>query len=299
MTLTDQVVKNIIKRLIKGQDYRIEVVALINAEFLQFAIDFFKKVIEAKLANKGVTIDWYKKTFLNPNLSSEDIAINSGLNKKTITNMYNSASKEIVIDASNEHYDVLYQSISNLIESQPEIDLTLTIKFRGVSVELNINESLIVINTLAVKRSALRGGLWSTAGKRVEKYLMATLCKVYKVPFEHFDQSKIPASMREVDFYLIKGKTYSRCEVKMMGRGNPESADAIFARESDVFVADKLSDLNKQQADKLNVKWVELRDESGYKRFAKVLQELGIPFTDFRGNLDNHLDKILSELLDK
>lgn len=299
MTLTDQVVKNIIKRLIKGQDYRIEVVALINAEFLQFAIDFFKKVIEAKLANKDVTIDWYKKTFLNRNLSSDDIAINSGLNKKTITNMYNSASKEIVIDASNEHYDVLYQSISNLIESQPDIDLTLTIKFRGVSVELNINESLIVINTLAVKRSALRGGLWSTAGKRVEKYLMATLCKVYNVPFEHFDQSKIPASMREVDFYLIKGKTYSRCEVKMMGRGNPESADAIFARESDVFVADKLSDLNKQQADKLKVKWVELRDESGYKRFAKVLQELGIPFTDFKGNLDTHLDKILMELFEK
>lgn len=299
MTLTDQVVKNIIKRLIKGQDYRIEVVALINAEFLQFAIDFFKKVIEAKLANKDVSIDWYKKTFLNRNLSSEEIAINSGLNKKTITNMYNSASKEIVIDASNEHYDVLYESISNLIENQPDIDLTLTIKFRGVSVELNINESLIVINTLAVKRAALRGGLWSTAGKRVEKYLMATLCKVYNVPFEHFDQSKIPASMREVDFYLIKGKTYSRCEVKMMGRGNPESADAIFAKESDVFVADKLSDLNKQQADKLNVKWVELRDENGYKRFAQILKELEIPFTEFNGNLDAYLDKILIELFDK
>ena len=213
--------------------------------------------------------------------------------------MYNSASKGIVIDASNEHYDVLYQSISNLIENQPDIDLTLTIKFRGVSVELNINESLIVINTLAVKRSALRGGLWSTAGKRVEKYLMATLCKVFSVPFEHFDQSKIPASMREVDFYLIKGETYSRCEVKMMGRGNPESADAIFARESDVFVADKLSDLNKQQADILKVKWVELRDENGYKRFATVLQQLEIPYTDFNGNLDTHLNQILSELLDK
>ena len=299
MTLTDQVVKNIIKRLIKGQDYRIEVVALINAEFLQFAIDFFKKVIEAKLSSKDVTIDWYKETFLNPNLSSNEIAINSGLNKKTITNMYNSASKEIVIDASNEHYDVLYESISKLIENQPDIDLTLTIKFRGVGVELNINESLIVINTLAVKRSALRGGLWSTAGKRVEKYLMATLCKVFNVPFEHFDQSKVPASMREVDFYLIKGKSYSRCEVKMMGRGNPESADAIFARESNVFVADKLSDLNKQQADMLNVKWVELRGVDGYKRFTKILQELEIPYTDFNGNLDTHLDKILSELLDK
>ena len=299
MTLTDQVVKNIIKRLIKGQDYRIEVVALINAEFLQFAIDFFKKVIEAKLANKDVTIDWYKQTFLNPKLSSEEIAINSGLNKKTITNMYNSASKEIVIDASNEHYDILYQSISNLIENQPDIDLSLTIKFRGVSVELNINESLIVINTLAVKRAALRGGLWSTAGKRVEKYLMATLCKVFSVPFEHFDQSKISISMREVDFYLIKNNKYHRCEVKMMGRGNPESADAIFARESNVFVADKLSDLNKHQANKLKVKWVELRNEDGYKRFATILKELDIPFKNFEGNLDNHLDIILTELLDK
>jgi hypothetical protein len=298
MTLTDQVVKNIIKRLVKGQDYRIEVVALINAEFLQFAIDFFKKVIDAKLANKDVTIDWYKAAFLSSKLSSEDIAINSGLNKKTITNMYNSATKEIVIDASNEHYDILYQSISTLIENQPDIDLSLTIKFRGVSVELNINESLIVINTLAVKRAALRGGLWSTAGKRVEKYLMATLCKVYNVPFEHFDQSKIPASMREVDFYLIKDGKYYRCEVKMMGRGNPESADAIFARESDVFVADKLSDLNKQQADLLKVKWVELRNEIGYKRFEKVLTELEIPHTDFQGDLDVHLDSILKDLLD-
>ena len=297
MTLTDQVVKNIIKRLIKGQDYRIEVVALINAEFLQFAIDFFKKVIEAKLANKDVTIDWYKQTFLNPDLSSEEIAINSGLNKKTITNMYNSATKEIVIDASNEHYDILYQSISTLIENQPDIDLSLTIKFRGVSVELNINESLIVINTLAVKRAALRGGLWSTAGKRVEKYLMATLCKVFNVPFEHFDQSRIPESMREVDFYLIKNEKYHRCEVKLMGRGNPESADAIFARESDVFVADKLSDLNKHQAENLKVKWVELRNEDGYKRFATVLKALDIPHVDFDGDIDTHLDTILDSLI--
>lgn len=148
MTLTEQVTKNIISRLIKGQDYRIEVVALINAQFLQFAMDFFEKIVQAKLRNKDV-IDWYKKEFLNPKLSSEEIAINSGLNKRTITNMFNSATKEIVIDASNEHYEILYNSISQLVENQSEIDLTLTIKFRGVSVELNINESLIVKTTYA------------------------------------------------------------------------------------------------------------------------------------------------------
>lgn len=297
MTITDQVIKNIIKRLISGQDYRIEVVALINAQFLQFAIDFFKKVVSAKFDNKDITIDWYKKTFLSDLLSSDEIAINSGLNKKTITNMYNSASKEIVINASKEHYDVLYQSISSLIEKQPDIDLTLTIKFNGVSVELNMNESLIVINTLAVKRAALRGGLWSTAGKQVEKYLMVALCKVFNVPSKHFDQSKLPKSMREVDFYLIgNDEKYYRCEVKLMGKGNPESADAIFARESNVFVADKLSDLNKEQAQKLNVDWVELRSKNGFQRFSKVLEKLGIPFTPFSGNLEETLNQILAEL---
>lgn len=299
MTITDQVIKDIIKRLISGQDYRIEVVALINAEFLQFAIDFFKKVVSAKFENKDISIDWYKKNFLSNLLSSEEIAINSGLNKKTITNMYNSASKEIVINASKEHYDVLYQSISSLIENQPDIDLTLTIKFNSVSVELNMNESLIVINTLAVKRAALRGGLWSTAGKRVEKYLMAALCKVFDVPNRYFDQGKIPTSMREVDFYLIgSNEKYYRCEVKLMGKGNPESADAIFARESDVFVADKLSDLNKEQAEKLNVNWVELRSKNGFQRFSTVLAKLGIPFTPFSGKLEDKLNQILTELFD-
>lgn len=42
MTLTDQVIRNIVARVIKSRDYRIEIVNLINAEFLQFAVDFFK-----------------------------------------------------------------------------------------------------------------------------------------------------------------------------------------------------------------------------------------------------------------
>jgi len=298
MTLTDQVIKNIIRKLINGQDYRIEVVTLIDAEFLQYAIDFFKQVVEAKLKNEDISIDWYKNEFLNPALSSEKIAINSGLNKKTITNMYNSASKEIVIDASNEHYDTLYLAIQNLIEVEPELNLTLTIKFRNVSVDLNINESLIVINTLAVKRAALRGGLWSSAGKRAEKYLMKTLCKIFNVPDTYFDQSILPKSMREVDFYLVTPEKKYRCEVKLMGQGNPESADAIFARESDVFVADKLSDLNKEQADKLKTEWVELRSENGFLKFASILKKFNIPYTVLETDVNEKIDEILADLFD-
>jgi len=296
MTLTDQVIKNVIRKLIKGEDYRIEIITLINAEFLQYAIDFFKKIVEAKLKNEDITIDWYKKEFLNPNLPSKEIAINSGLNKKTITNMYNSARREIVIDAANEHYDTLYEAIQQLTETEHDLELKLTIKFRGVSVDLNVSESLIVINTLAVKRAELRGGLWSTAGKRAEKFLMTTLCKIFDVPFKHYDQSRVPASMREVDFYIINDENYYRCEVKLMGKGNPESADAIFARESSVFVADKLSDLNKRQAEKLNCEWIELRSQEGYKRFDQVLTRLGIPHNKFDGNIDDKLNSVFIDM---
>ncbi len=49
MTLTDQVIKDIVKRVVMGNDYRIEIVNLINAEFLQFVVSFFKKIVDLKL----------------------------------------------------------------------------------------------------------------------------------------------------------------------------------------------------------------------------------------------------------
>lgn len=301
MTITDQVVKNIIKKLLKGEDYRIEVVTLINTEFLQFAIEFFKKVIDAKLKSKDVTADWYKKEFLNPDLPIRDIAINSGLNEKTIHNMFNSSTKEIVIDASNEHYDTLYEAIKNLADTEHDLELTLTIKFKGVSVDLDVSESLIVINTLAVKRAALRGGLWSTAGKRVEKPLMQTLCKIYGVSSNNYSL-KIKGKEitsddfeREIDFYLIEGKSQHKCEVKLMGRGNPESADVVIARDSRVFVADKLSDTNKKQFNSRGIEWVELRSEGGFKKFETVLDRLNIPHKKLVEELEQKLDDILEE----
>ncbi len=302
MTLTEQVAKNIIRKLINGQDYRIEIITLINAEFLQYTIDFFKKIIDAKLKNKDITVDWYKKEFLNRDLPAEDIAINSGLNRKTISNMYNSATKEIVIEASNEHYENLYQTIKTLVEGDEALNITLTLRFKKVSVDLNVSESLIVINTLAVKRSALRGGLWSTAGKRVEKPLMLTLCKLYGVNEDNY-KIKVKNILktdldfeREIDFYLCdKNKDYL-CEVKLMGKGNPESADAVIARNSTLFVADKLSDTNKKQLNSLKVEWVELRDKNGYQKFEKVLTNLKIKHVDFKGDINKELDKILERV---
>jgi hypothetical protein len=302
MTLANEVVKNIITRVIKSQDYRIEIVNLINAEFLQFAVDFFKKIVTAKLNSENITIEWYKKAFMNENLSADDIAINSGLNKKTISNMYGTATKNIVIEAANDHFDSLYNSIKSLVEMENEIDLSLTIKLKSVSVDLNVSESLIVINTLAVKRAALRGGAWSTAGKSVEKYLMLALCKLFNVSESnynatHFVKDKGKKVDREIDFYLINNKNEYLCEIKLMGKGNPESADSIIARDSNVFVADTLSQQNKNQCEQLNIQWIALREPDGYKKFKSVLEKLEIPHNDYNGNLDKDLSIILREIL--
>lgn len=303
-TLSKRITKNVIKRLLSGRDYRIEIVNQINEDFLTYVIYFFKRVVNAKLKNKNITIDWYKKEFLSSDLSADEIAIHSGLNKKTISNMYNSATKEIVIEASNEHYASLYETIESLVDTENEVDITLTIKFKGVSVDLSVSESLIVINSLAVKRAALRGGLWSTVGKRVEGPLMLTLCKLYSVSKEYYDlkiegggKASYGDFEREIDFFLKKDKEIFKCEVKLMGKGNPESADAFIARESKIFVADKLSDKNKKQFDSLGAQWVELRATNGFQRFEQILKNLKIPYSELPKNIDEKIESILNEIL--
>lgn len=102
---------------------------------------------------------------------------------------------------------------------------------------------------------------------------------------------------REIDFYLSNNGTNHKCEVKLMGKGNPEVADAVIARESKVFVADKLSDTNKSQLNSLGISWVELRVEDGYKRFKNVLDDLSIPYIDYNGNIDDDLEAIMDEII--
>jgi hypothetical protein len=298
--------REIVKRLIKGQDYRIVTQTEINNRFLDYCIDFFKKVIEAKIKNKDITIDWYKENFvMNSNVDVKDRAIYAGINKKTITNMYNSGTKAIVINASEDSYDTLVTSIEHLIEAHGGLDLQLAIKFNGVSVELNLNESLIVINSLAVKRAAIRGGAYSATGKNVEGPLMLTICKLFKVSEENYALNIVGGGKasygdfeREIDFFLKKDKEVFKCEVKLMGKGNPESADAFIARESNIFVADKLSETNKKQFESLGAHWIELRSEEGFLRFEEALKDYKIEYTlpDLE-NIDVQVDEILDEIL--
>lgn len=278
MRLPTVVAREIVERVLTGKDYRPVIVQLIDTEFLNYTVKFFKRVVDAKIEGEKITDDWYRKCMLSPQLPKEEIARNAGLNMKTIQNAHSTTRKQVVLDEAHRHYERLKQIVDELIQGESCFGVEMTLSFRNVSVSLDVVESLIVINALAVARAAIRGGAWSTAGKQVEAPLMETLCALHQVPKRHYDQSQVPASERETDFFLIgdNGEHY-RCEVKLLGRGNPESADAPLARSAKVFVADTISNTMKQQLSNAGILWVELRGAQDWTQFAAVLDKLGIP----------------------
>lgn len=284
-----EVIDVVVEKLLNGTDYRKEVVNEINVRFLDFTLEFFRKIIDAKLNDEPINLDWYKRYFLNNlNYGKDDIAVYSGINLKTITNIYGGSAKKIVIEVANQNYDYLKNLIGQLETNNAE-DLNVQIKItrNGVSVDLNLSESLIVLNALATKKIALRGGAWSAIGKKIEKPLLIKLCNLCGVAPEYYNAENFIRDNskevdREVDF-KIYGKNHReyRCEVKLMGKGNPESADVVVARDSDVFIADTLSEQSKNQLTQRKIFWLELKDHSRadiISQFKRILLALSVPF---------------------
>ena len=286
MTFEEEAIKNTVSKLICGKDYRDEVINSINTIFFDFSINFFKQIVNAKMNNQEINMDWYKEYFMSPNnFTPDEIAIFAGLNKKTITNIYGTSSREIVLTAANNNFEYL-RSLLNELENDADSGLAIEIKisYNKINVELSLTESLLVINALATKKIQIRGGAWSSIGKKVEKPLLDELCKIAGVPAQNIDNSTFRRNRnldydREVDYKLISrtGKNY-RTEVKLMGKGNPESADATIARDSDIFIADTLSEQNCAQLKSRNIHYLVLKNnENSINDFIKILDDLDIP----------------------
>ena len=190
MTFGEEAVKSTVSKLLSGTDYRDEVINAVNSVFFDFCIKFFGEIVQAKLSGNDINISWYSEHFIEgDNIPPEDAAIYSGLNKKTITNTYGSATREIVLEAARNNFDYL-RSMLDELENDSANDLAVTISIRRnkVIVELSLTESLIVINALATKKLQIRGGAWSAIGKRVEKPLVDELCRRAGVPEEYIDR---------------------------------------------------------------------------------------------------------------
>ncbi len=297
MTLSVEAKRNTLRMILKGEHYRKAVIDQIAEDFLQFTIQFFKDITTAKIEGRIIGRDWYKRYFLIGRFSKSETAIYAGLNNKTIHNIYGSTSREVVFEVAPENYDNILDKIDELISDDDELEIRLAIKYKDVAVTLSLNETLIVVNTLGVKRSEIRGGAWSGLGKSLELPLMLTLARLYQVPISNYSGKGLSKEGRDVDFHFLDqlGNHYL-CEVKLMGKGNPESADAIIARDTDIFIADTLSTLNKEQLVQRGCRWVELRAIQGYRRIFEVFKDLDIPCAEFTGDLNAALDDIIPQV---
>jgi len=56
MTFEKEIIDNAVSKLIRGDDYRDEVVNAINVSFLDFAVDFFKKIVTAKIKENNADL---------------------------------------------------------------------------------------------------------------------------------------------------------------------------------------------------------------------------------------------------
>lgn len=206
--------------------------------------------------------------------------------KKTIMNIYSKANRETIIDVFNINYNYLVKMISELesLDNQ-QIDVNIILKYNNISITLNLVESLIVINSLATKKIALRGGAWSSIGKSVEKPFLNKLCDLSGVPEKNrisniFIKDKNKVVDREIDYKLIdRNNNIINIEMKLMGRGKPESADVVIARNSKIFIADTLSEQNKAQLSQLSIYYLELKNNNHIiEDFRKILDLCNIEY---------------------
>lgn len=128
------IIQSVVTKLLQGDDYREEVINAINLEFLDFALDFFKAILEAKMQDCALNLEWYKTHFINNvKLKPDEAAIYAGMNKKTISNIYGSATKEVVLNVANANIDYLESLLTSLGDSSDNIGITLKITYKKYS----------------------------------------------------------------------------------------------------------------------------------------------------------------------
>lgn len=301
MRLSPDGMRHAIRCLIRdGQSHRQAIFEEINREFVRHAVEFFTDVAHAKLKGEDLAAsdDWYEQQLLRSGrYTKEEVAVHAGIPMKTIENIHESTKANVVLDASLQNHQALRRTIEEILAAGEQPSITLTIKLRGVGVDLSLNESLIVINSLAVKRERIRGGMWSTAGKQLERPLMATLCLLHDVDDRFWRIAEPDEYPHQIDFVLQSHGRQYLCEVKLMGKGNPESAKAAHAHNASLLVADRLSDQARQSLTKNNIEWVELAAASGYKRFGPVLDRFNIERRE-PADLDR-LDEIIERAIER
>jgi len=291
MRLTKEKKKHIIKLILEGKSHRPYMVSEKSAIYLEF---FAKFIEEIKNTDPLINNKTFENIYIN-NKSVENQLWNSGLNKKTIGDTYGSQSVSTMETAIEEIGPTIKDLAFDLPTSLAEVSFKFKLKDGLISHNMTGIDFFRILLAISTNHAALKGGFASTFGKQIEKSFLLTLCKIFQIKndnYHAYDMMDNNNFNRETDFYIIdNNRAQHKIEMKMMGKGNPEGADSLYARGTKIFIADTLSETNKRQCDSNHVYWIELKND-GWKKFQQVMDQLHIP-NNFDSDYENNLDKIL------
>lgn len=279
----EKYIDKIIISVLKGNDYRPYVLATINKRFVDTVYALLKMIVEARERNKSV--DWWVNELVdNSSVSKKDLLWFVGLNNKTVTNMANTAKREVCIDLGKENINSI-KMLSNEIEKThdglPYIEIRL--KHNKKEFILSEQESLLLLNTISAMKLTIQGGAWSEVGKKVEKKLLFSIFELLGIPSKNYilvsDEMKKRGFVenREIDGIILSddSKKIIHIEFKLLGIGNPEIGDEALAREVELFLVDRMTAMMIEEGKKKGVNVIELRDPKALVKIADYLKKEG------------------------
>lgn len=301
----ERYIDKIIISVLKGKDYRPYVLATINKRFVDNVYSLLKKIIEAREKNKSPEW-WINELVDNSSISKKELLWFVGLNNKTVTNMANTAKREVCIDLGKENIESI-KMLSNEIEKAHDGLPYLEIKLKHNKKELILTEqeSLLLLNTISAMKLTIQGGAWSDVGKKVEKKLLFSIFELLGIPSKNYvlvsDEMKRRGFVgnREIDGIIVSddGKKIIQIEFKLLGIGNPEIGDEALAREVCLFLVDRMTTMMIEEGKKKGVNVIELRDPKALEKIHEYLKKEG-----FKANHPpkiKELDKLIPQITKK
>lgn len=264
-------ISKIVYSILTGQDYRTYVLATINKRFIDKAQELISEVFEYKQRGDN----WLEKLLddTSKKIGKENkfkLLWYGGLNNKTVKNMTGGTStKEVCLDLGKKNIKALQLLLEEFESSEELYQIKIIIKKDHEEVELDNVESLFFVNIISAMKLTIQGGAWSEVGKKTEKGLLFVIFRLLKIPDDNYilttDEMKKKGLVenREIDAIVFsKDKEPLTFELKLLGIGNPEIGDEALARKVNLFLIDRLTEMMKEESEKIGVKVIEFRQEN-------------------------------------
>jgi hypothetical protein len=300
-------IKRTVISVLKGEDYRQHVLATINNRFLKEA----NKIIEEIFEHKRREGDWLNSMIgeISKRKGKEskfELLWISGLNNKTVRNIFGGSSKlELVVELGKKNIDAIRRIVQEADASNYNYDLIITIKKGEESITLDKTESVIFMNIISTMKLTIQGGAWSEVGKQTEKSLLYTIFSLLQIPALDYVLFPELINNREIDAIVFRKddkKNPITIELKLLGIGNPEIGDEAQARKVNLFLVDRMTDMMIETANRINVKTIEFRSQSGKNALEEIynfFKDSGVDCKPPPNVGWEQLEEKINDLLDK